>query len=188
MNIENQNEPLVEQENAPEISPPPKKDTSIIKQLNDKNIYPTHERIGIYVIATLTVFGILLISYTGIRLLFENTGVGEQVEYTPTPTIPTPSQETDDKQVDEDEGEEKKDERTPQTPTFPNNTTPQTGKINGDGVNIRQDASNDSIIVEQVGEGFEVTILDYDYSQEWVQISFNENPAYVWREFLNVEE
>jgi len=180
MNIEDQKEPLVNQRKKPEMTTPPKKDASIIKQLNDKNIYPAHERIGIYIIAALSVFGILLIAYTGIRLFFVSTGIGDQTEYTPTPTIPTPSQNTDSEietneaQIDEDEN-------------IQTEGAPQTGTTNGDGVNIRQEANNDSIVIEQIGEGVEVTILDYHYNDDWIQISFDGTPAYIWRDFLDVE-
>ena len=72
-------------------------------------------------------------------------------------------------------------------PTSPTNTASETGTINGDGVNIRQNPSLDSLVVDQVWGSVEVTILDYDYNEEWIQISFDGNPAYVWREFIDVE-
>jgi len=193
MDFENQNEPQVEYEKVPETGLP-KRDTSIIKQLNDKNIYPTHERIGIYAIAALSIFGILLIAYTGVRLLFVSTGVASQAEYTPTTTVPSIPEESPDTQPDSDVGEvndENGEERGPQAPPAPGvSAAPQTGITNGPGVNIRDTPSldSDSMVVEQIGEGVELTILNYNYSEEWAQISFNGEVAYVYRGFIDIEE
>jgi len=45
---------------------------TVLKQLNDQSLFPLRERIGIYVIATLSVIGLVLISYTGV-MAFVNT-------------------------------------------------------------------------------------------------------------------
>ena len=74
-----------------------------------------------------------------------------------------------------------------QAPSLLDDTSPETGIINGDGVNIRQDPWMDSFVIGQIWERVEVGILDYDYNEDWVQISFGGSPAYVWREFLEVE-
>jgi len=49
---------------------------TVLKQLNDQSLYPLRERIGIYFIATLSIIGLILISYTGVMAFVNTVGNG----------------------------------------------------------------------------------------------------------------
>ena len=56
------------------------KQATVLKQLNNQNLYPIQERIGIYVVAILSALGLILITYTGVMAL---VSTAENETYTP---------------------------------------------------------------------------------------------------------
>ena len=70
------------QEGSPRRQPTQKvakkknKQATVLKQLNNQNLYPIQERIGIYIIAVLSTIGLALITYTGVMAIVSSTANG----------------------------------------------------------------------------------------------------------------
>ncbi len=58
--------------------------------------------------------------------------------------------------------------------------------INEEGVNLREEASTDSEVVDQLSKGTEVTVVANE--DEWIKVKVNGNEGYVKSEFLSTEK
>ena len=172
------------------------------------------ERIGVSIIGLLTILGVGLIIYTGVKattyapekndkeyLTIEDTEVSLN-ETTPS----TDESQTTEPEAPETEENKPTDEvttpevlETPETPAT--NTeenqlqepeaseTPQTLEAicNIDGVNVRQEPKTGTTIIGNLIAGDRVTVLNRNYSDEWVQVSFEGQTGYVYHEYLDFE-
>lgn len=57
---------------------------------------------------------------------------------------------------------------------------------NSDGLNVREDASRDSAVLTQVSKGEEMEYLDT--VDDWIKVSIDDNVAYVFAEYVTVED
>jgi len=55
------------------------KQPTVLKQLNDQSLYPLQERIGIYIVAALSLVGLVLIVYSGSMAFISNVAIGSEV-------------------------------------------------------------------------------------------------------------
>lgn len=168
------------------------------------------ERIGVSIIGLLTILGVGLIIYTGVKAMTytPETTDKEYLTMEDTEVIPdetTPS--TDESQTTETEGletntEENKATEEVTTPEVPDTNTeenkqqesevpetPQTLEAicNIDGVNVREEPKTGTTIIGNLIAGDKVTVLNRYYSDEWVQVSFEGKTGYVYHEYLDFE-
>ena len=174
------------------------KQATVLKQLNNQNLYPVRERIGIYIIAALSALGLILITYTGVMALISNTTNGSEAS----------------SGVDIDEVQEILDELDDLLDTVddPNGGAADLhednetlgdgsaiadnrliGTINSNMVQLRREpGSNDAMTL--LHEGYEVTIIDLYYNAYWSHISVETDlgagltrlEGFIYRHFIDI--
>lgn len=155
------------------------------------------ERIGASIIGLLTVLGVGLIIYTGVKATTYEAPKSDQEYLTLEDTEVTTDQPVEEKPATEEtttEDEETQpetpvEEEQPETvqPEQPVVETPQTveATCNIDGVNIRQEPQTGTTIIGQLISGEKITVLNRNYNDEWVQVSYNGQTGYVYFEYLD---
>lgn len=194
--------------------PKKSKQATVLKQLNNQNLYPLQERIGIYVIAALSTIGLALITYTGVMALVSNATNGAYL----TADVDVDElyeilEDLDDLVDDEDEPEEPNQERTRVEPddeednvaletpdddeTDTTLETPDdeiaTGVINIDGVPLYRSPNTDHLLTLHSGDI--VTIIDLDSNIYWAHVEIETDAilglsvvaGFVRRDFLDVD-
>ena len=164
--------------------------SEIIKQLNNSNLYPTRERIGIYIIAGLSVLGLVLIVYTGVMAAFhsgngDNTsdgvlGLDDISEMVDELGL----EEPDD--IDDDELDGSDDFEEPEEPEETNGSVdiePTNGRINQDNIIFRRHPDGTSDAIGQLHTDMEVPIISTD-NPYWVEVHFNDLYGYVERDAI----
>ena len=76
MENENPQEEASSQKVVKKLASKKSKQDTVLKQLNNQNLYPLGERVGIYVIAVLSTIGLALITYTGVMAVVSSTTIG----------------------------------------------------------------------------------------------------------------
>lgn len=179
----------------------------------DGKVSSLTERIGVSVIGLLTILGVGLIIYTGVKATTytPQTSDKEYLTLEDTEVKPNENPEADDQsQSTEPEApvtdESQTDNAGAETPATPENPetnteesqqpqkpeTPQQPEVleavcNIDGVNIRQEPQTGTTIIGNLIAGDKVTVLNRYYNDEWVQISFEGQTGYVYHEYLDFE-
>lgn len=177
----------------------------------DGKVSSLTEKIGVSVIGLLTILGVGLIIYTGIKattytpqtsdkeyLTLEDTEVNpnENQEASDQPT----STETESPKVDENvtnqpesdvletpESPETNVTEEPEQPEQPEQPETLEAVCNIDGVNVRQEPQTGTTIIGNLIAGDKVTVLNRYFSDEWVQVSFEGQTGYVYHEYLDFE-
>jgi len=155
------------------------------------------ERIGVSIIGLLTILGVGLIIYTGVEaatytpettereyLTMEDT----EVSLNETTPLTDESQTTEPEASETEEDKATEEVTTPEVPETPETpATPQTLEAicNIDGVNVREEPKTGTTIIGNLIAGDKVTVLNRNYSDEWVQVSFEGKTGYVYHEYLN---
>lgn len=161
------------------------------------------ERIGASIIGLLTVLGVGLVIYTGVKAATYEAPKSEQeyltLEDTDVTTDTAPETETTDKPTTDETTDATQEEVTqPETPVEdeqeevvtpeePVVETPQTMEAicNIDGVNVREEPQTGTTIIGQLISGESITVLNRHYNDEWVQVSYNGQTGYVYFEYLD---
>jgi|GEM_PF-1731512 len=162
-----------------------------------KKVSPWAERIGVYIIALMTIFGAALITYTGVQALIHDdaTELPELLIYDEI------FQKSDINLDDDDEGDnatvenevtfdEDKDDENKQESTNKTELTSFIGVITADGVNVREaPEANDSIsIIVQLSEGDQIKVLNSEYNDDWMEVDYDNQIGYVNKEFVKQAE
>ena len=187
------------------------KQATVLKQLNNQNLYPLQERIGIYVVAALSALGLILITYTGVMALVSNAedgvyapndadvnvdemyGMLEDLEgleelissndYESDGTGQEAGNSTQNVESDGNEDDEEPDEDI------------AIGIINADNVHLlREPGSDDALLALQ--EGYEVRLLNLEHDVYWAQVEIETDAidgisalqGFIERRFIDVEE
>ena len=172
------------------------------------------ERIGVSIIGLLTILGVGLIIYTGVKATTytpETTDkeylTMEDTEVNPDETTPSTdvSQTTESEAPETEEDKTTEEVTTPEVPETPETNTeenePQEPEVpetpatsqtleaicNIDGVNVREEPKTGTTIIGNLIAGDKVTVLNRNYSDEWVQVSFEGKTGYVYHEYLDFE-
>lgn len=217
--MENENskvEPLIhENEKSVKGSAHKNKRASVLKQLDNKKLYPIQERIGIYVIAILSTIGLILIGYTGVMAIASNVPettedlavdaeevhdmlddidledpVEEDVpeeDFEPTHEYVEP--EEDEEVEPEPDEQEEAPEPEPETEDTVATPAPTTATINDDLVSLRRDVGSEDLMLN-LNTGYVVDIIDFDSNPYWVHVTyaspdFGILEGFVAREFLD---
>jgi len=193
------------------------KQATVLKQLNNQNLYPLQERIGIYVVAALSALGLVLITYTGVMALVSNAEDG--VYDTPVDVDVDVDEVTDmlddlDDLLDYDDDSEEleQDDAAPHEYTESDDEVESgdendddeaedssdevtTGVINDNMVSLwREAGSGDAMLALQ--EGYVVTILELNYNAYWSHVEVETDAidgistlrGYIETEFIDIEE
>jgi len=192
MENENPQEEAFKKNPAKKATKKKAKQATVLKQLNNQNLYPLQERIGIYVIAALSTIGLALITYTGVMAVVSSAAnaseapidvdvddlhdilddldlddlIGSEDE------TEEPSQDEDDlhqyvEPTDDDDEDEPEDEETDDEPVSGNNQ-PTIGIINANVVRFWRHPEADSLFLLDIGD--EVTIIELDYNAYWSHV------------------
>lgn len=174
----------------------------------DGKVSSLTERIGVSVIGLLTILGVGLIIYTGVKATTytPQTSDKEYLTLEDTEVKPNENPEADDQSqstepevpavdenvTDQPEAEVPATPETPETNVTEEPETPQQPEVleavcNIDGVNIRQEPQTGTTIIGNLIAGDKVTVLNRYYNDEWVQISFEGQTGYVYHEYLDFE-
>lgn len=165
------------------------------------------ERIGASIIGLLTILGVGLIIYTGFKaatyeapksdqeyLTLEDTDVTTEDKPVTEETTPETDAAQTEAPVEPSTDETQKpatDETTENQPVVeePSTETPQTMEAicNIDGVNVREEPQTGTTIIGQLISGEKITVLNRNYSDEWVQVSYDGQTGYVYFEYLDFE-
>jgi len=206
---------MMENENSHEESPRRKPDkkgeqkknkqATVLKQLNNQNLYPMQERIGIYIIAALSTIGLALITYTGVMAVVSSTTNGPDVaidvdvdelqdmleELDNLTETKEPTENTEDlhEYVEPEPTEEPSNEETDVTAGVVTHE-PFTATINSDEVSAFRSPASDLLFRLHIGD--EVTVLDLNYNTYWSRIEFANDPfgvvpRFIRTEFIDVE-
>ena len=180
------------------------KQATVLKQLNNQNLYPLQERIGIYVVAALSVLGIILIAYSGVMALVSNA---ENESYDTSTEVDVDVDEVTDMLDDlddllDDDGSENPDQNADQTLQGEDDNESSgsasdvtIGVINGNMVNLWREPENIDALLT-LHEGDEVNIVDFDYNAYWAQVEVETDaidgtsflPGFILKEFIDIEE
>ena len=175
--------------------------TTVLKQLNNQNLYPLQERIGIYVIAALSALGLILITYTGVMALVSNTTTETDIsiDVDEVHDILDDLDDLLDSDDDYNEGFETADhdatelqQDEAEEPEIPEGVT--IGIINDNMVQFRREPGGVDVIT-LLHEGYEVTIIDLDYNAYWSHVSVEADlgsgntilEGFVYTHFIDVE-
>ena len=178
------------------------KQATVLKQLNNQNLYPLQERIGIYVVAALSVLGIVLIVYSGVMALVSNA---ENEAYNTSEVDVDVDEVTDllgdlDELLDDD-GSENPDQNAEhsnqgegenESSDTANDAT--IGVINDNMVNLWREPENIDALLT-LHEGDEIIIVNFDYNAYWAQVEVETDaidgtsilPGFILREFIDIE-
>ena len=163
------------------------------------------ERIGASIIGVLTVLGVGLITYTGVKAVTFETPKVEQEYLTLEDTEVTPDVAPEANEQDQsvtntttEENVTQEEVTQPETPVEetqpeipqseqPVVEVPQTveATCNIDGVNVREEQKTGTTIIGQLISGEKITVLNRNYSDEWVQVSYDGQTGYVYHEYLD---
>lgn len=188
------------------------KQATVLKQLNNQNLYPLQERIGIYVIAVLSTIGLILISYTGVMALVSggSNGADSTIDININDVynildelsdLDALSDETEEVHQDPDElhqyAQPDEDTDVPETEdieTEPSSEDSGIGVINQDMVRFWREPDVDDLLL--LHTDYEVIIVELDYNAFWSLVEFESDAitgepvlwqGYVRREFIDVE-
>ena len=171
------------------------KESKIVDQV--KIVSPWAERIGVYLIGLITTLGFVLIMYTGVRAA-TYSGADEMPELLTSDDIiletepaedadETPNEDADSDEIedetdilDETDTEDADSSETEKSTAF-------TGVTNVDGVFVREaprTGENTGILV-QLNEGVEITVLDSEYNADWMQVEYNGEVGYIFKDFID---
>jgi len=179
------------------------KQATVLKQLNNQNLYPLQERIGIYVTAVLSVVGLVLITYTGVMAIVSNTDdrtevavdvdevsdmLGDLEDLLESGDNATAdSNQNANPDADEEDGDGG-------TTSGSNTSGGPTGVINDNMVNLwREPDSPDAILALQAG--YVVTLIDFEYNAYWAHVEVETDAidgtstvrGFIRREFIDVD-
>jgi len=206
-----QEEPLKEK-SIKKMKDKKSKQATVLKQLNNQNLYPLQERIGIYVTAALAALGLILITYTGVMALVSNAEnesdapidvdveeVYEMLDDLDDLLDSDDESEVLDQNADQDQDTagshqyvEPDEDEEPEDSTDDDVTI---GIINDNMVNLwREPGSPDAMLALQ--RGYEVTIIDLYYNAYWSHVEIETDAidgistlqGFVDRNFIDVEE
>ena len=205
MENENPQEEASRQKVVKKLASKKNKQETVLKQLNNQNLYPLGERVGIYVIAVLSTIGLALITYTGVMAVVSSTTIGsdaavdvdvddlqdmldefedlevsteteEPAQNTETEMIETPTE------VIEPEETEVETEVPTEEPTE-EDTDEAIGVVAHEPftATINSDEvsafrSPGSDLLFRLHTGDEVTVLDLNYNAYWSRIEFADDP------------
>jgi len=178
---------------------------TVLKQLSNQKLYPLQERIGIYVIAILSTIGLALIIYTGVMALI-STVIPEEATVEVRPDIEMDldgiddiledvADVLDDNEDDEyDEADFQQDEADLHVyvDVEADMEIPTEGVINAPYTALRSQANSNASISFHLQPDHEVTILDWEYSDDWVQVEAQLDNigvvrGFVERQFIDVD-
>jgi len=184
------------------------KQATVLKQLNNQNLYPIQERIGIYVTAALSALGLILITYTAVMsVVSNNVANGEENDpYAPADVDvdevsdmlidlddllddDEPDQSEDDSDQFVESGDSEDDE-----PRSSGSNNANIGIINDNMVNLwREPGSPDAMLALQ--EGYEVILINFDYNAYWAHVEVETDAidgistlrGFIQKEFIDIE-
>ena len=175
------------------------KRSSVLKQLDNKKLYPIQERVGMYLITVLSTIGLVLIGYTGIMVLASNTtetidepivDAAEVHEMLDDIDLESPFEDDEPEQgvfepaheyvePDDDVVEQEPDAQPESTPEPEEDapdagavSTPTTAVVNSDLVGLRRAAGDGSSILN-LHTGDTVDIIDFDSNPFWVFVAYS---------------
>lgn len=207
MENENSNEEQLIKDNESSVKTDVNKDKrmSVLKQLDNKKLYPVQERVGIFIIAALSTIGLVLIAYTGVMAITSNPlhmveaptvevdveDVYDLLEEIDAATDPSEDGELEDGDVEsnheplEDEDDSEPDDDEDAT----DSSAPSTATVNADLIGIRRNLTT-SDIIEFLNEGDVVEIIDLETNIYWVEVAYDSSEfgrleGFISREFLD---
>ena len=174
------------------------KQATVLKQLNNQNLYPLQERIGIYVVAALSALGLILITYTGVMALVSTS---ENETYAPVDVdvddVSDMLGDLDDLLDDEDvidQDTDDSDQYVASDDGEPEDSESGAtiGIINENAVHfLREPDSTDAMLALQEGDA--VILIDFDYNAYWAHVEIETDAmgtlrGFIERRFIDVEE
>lgn len=204
MENENSNEePLMNEQPVNETVNKDKR-ASVLKQLDNKKLYPVQERVGIYIIAVLSIIGLVLIGYTGVMAITSNDATNAETSVVDANEIYELLDEIDLGGSVEDEEPENEDfesnheylepedeEVEPEPEEEPEDeedapVAPTTATINAEFVGLRREPG----LPDRIGElhvGYVVDIIDIESNPFWARVSYDGLEGYVDRGFIDFD-
>jgi len=189
MENENPQEEAFKNNPAKKVTKKKAKQATVLKQLNNQNLYPVQERIGIYVIAALSTIGLALITYTGVMAVVSSAANASDAPIDIDVDVDDLHDILDDLDIDDligaddeteepsqDEGDlhqyveptddedEPEDEETDDEPVSGNNQ-PIIGIINANAIRFWRHPGSDGLFFLNTGD--EITIIELDYNAYW---------------------
>ena len=179
------------------------KQATVLKQLNNQNLYPLQERIGIYIIAALSALGLILITYTGVMALVSNAANGDGAANTvDVDEVSDILDELDEllDSTDEHQNQGAADLEYGNETDGDDITRPGIshdgiiGRINDNMVQFRREPGGTETMT-LLHEGYEVTIIDLDYNAYWSHVLVETDlgaglttlEGFVYRRFIDIE-
>jgi len=190
---------------------------TVLKQLNDPSLSPLRERLGIYIIAALSIVGLVLISYTGVMAFVTSGGNGTAAVDIDVDDVnnmlddlddlldaigdeeTTATQDLADLHVYADPTDNRESDTEPtetqseSLPTEPDESLPDslmTGIINADWTRFYSSPTTGASL-GAFHSGEVVTILDLDSNPYWVAVEaenqWNISPVYIERHLIDVD-
>lgn len=151
-----------------------------------KLVSPLAERLGVFLIAIITIMGAALIVYTGFHATLYSPEerpellTREDVDL----DLDLASDEGDQEEPQENDGESNStdDQDENEDNDYDTNlSTSFTGVITDDGVNVRvnPEANELTSILVQLHTGDEIEVINSDYNEDWVQVRYNGDTGYI---------
>ena len=172
---------------------------TVLRQLNNQNLYPLQERIGIYVIAALSALGLVLITYTGVMALVSNTtnGLTDPIDVDEVHEFLEEIDdllEPGDGLEDPDQGGAELQPNEGETADYQTNNA-DIGIINDNMVQFRREPGGIETIT-LLHEGYRVTIIDLNYNAYWSHVSVETDlgsgttilEGFIYTHFIDIEE
>jgi len=156
-----------------------------------KKVSPWAERIGVYTISLLTLLGVGLITYTGMRALIHDDApelpeLLNHEQIVQNSNLTDNEDEVTDTEEDSSDDDTEEEEQEEQEPTEESELTSFIGLIIENGVNVREaPEANDSVdILTQLNEGDRIQVLNSDYNEDWMEVEYENRTGYVYKEFI----
>lgn len=174
---------------------------SVLKQLDNKKLYPVQERVGIYMIAALSFIGLVLIGYTGVMAISLNAPplVNDEAEVVDAGEVHelleeialegdlTEDETSESSEEDIEPNDEESDSDEEESTTETSEVT--TATVTEDLINLRRDlVSGETILALNTGDVVE--IIDFETNRYWVEVAYDSSDfgrveGFVPREFLD---
>ncbi|MCL2559991.1 MAG: SH3 domain-containing protein [Turicibacter sp.] len=185
------NEKDIRAEGSAEIDPKKSnKRDSILKQLDDRRLYPIQERIGIYVVAVLSVVGLMLIGYTGVMAIATNAANAADLPTVDAEEVHEMLDEIDlngeDEEYDEVEDNDLEQNfeyvtvpptEAPTEPPTEAPTEPEEEILTATVINnlppLRRQPGPTASVIANIPAGAVVEVLDYSSNHLWTQIYYD---------------
>ena len=161
--------------------------SSVVRQLNESGLSPMRERIGIYIIAGLSIIGIMLIVYTGVMAAAHSVaagsgsadGMGVDEITQIIDDLDLDNGENDDEEyVDEENGDDIEPEEDDEEPDDEEEDEGVPAILNENNVELRG-RPDGSRVLDTFSRGTEIIVLDMETNPFWTRVIIDGEEGYI---------